>query len=144
MAKIETLSLKVNRNDGFVGLWKDDVWDVSVANRTVTLNAGAPVTVTEAQIQALVQAVASRAYQFHYTCCDDFWYVDGGGYSPQLTVSGGGVTHVFGVSDGTCASSTHSYKGDVMRCSDYASIFAMLEAIAPSGVASSCWDPDRW
>jgi hypothetical protein len=94
------------------------------------------------QIQALVQAVASSSYQFQYACCSPFIFVDGGEFPPQLTVSGGGVTHEFGASDGTCASSSHSYKGDVLSCSGYASIYTMLEAIAPNGTASSC--SDRW
>ncbi len=64
--------------------------------------------------------------------------VDPGRYSPRIEASGGGATHTFGVSPATCASSDHSYVGEVLSCTAFAAIYALLEAIAPSGRAFGC------
>ena len=55
-----------------------------------------------------------------------------------VPASGNGDTHKFGVSDATCAESDHSCLNDVLSCTDFAAIYALLEAIAPSGVAFEC------
>jgi hypothetical protein len=133
---IEALSVNVNRDDGFNGLARSDLWTVDVATGAVRLNAGVPVTATAAQIQDLVGAVASSAYRSIGSCVTAA--VDGGAYPPLITVSGGGATHEFGVSGGTCASSDHSYSGDVLHCAAFGAIYDLLEAIAPTGVAFNC------
>ncbi len=133
---IEALSVNVNRVDGFVAPAQSDVWAVDVATRAVTLNAGGPVTATAAQIQELVGAVASSAYRFNASCVG--LAIDGAPYPPRITASGGGTTHQFGVSDKTCASSDHSYTGDVLSCAEFGAIYDLLDAIAPSGVGLSC------
>jgi hypothetical protein len=133
---IEALSVNVNRDDGFNGLARSDLWAVDVATGAVRLNAGVPVTATVAQIRDLVGAVASSAYRSIGSCVTAA--VEGGAYPPLITVSGGGATHEFGVSSGTCARSDHSYSGDVLQCAAFGAIYDRLEAIAPSGAGLNC------
>jgi len=133
---IEALSVNVNRADGFNGPASSDLWAVDVATGAVRLNAGVPVTASVAQIQELVGVVASSAYRANGSCVTAA--VDGGPYPPRITVSGGGATHEFGVSSGTCARSDHSYLGDVLQCAQFGPIYDRLEAIAPSGDAFNC------
>jgi hypothetical protein len=133
---IETLSVNVNRVDGFMAPAQSDAWAVDVATRAVTLNAGVPVTATVEQIQGLIGAVASSAYRFNASCLSTA--IDGAPFPPRMTASGGGATHQFGVSDNTCARTDHSYPGDVLSCAEFGAIYDLLEAIAPSGVALAC------
>ena len=133
---IEVLSVNVNRSDGFWVPVRNDLWAVDVATGAVTLNAGVPVTATVAQIQDLVGVVASSVYRSIGSCVTAA--VDGGRYPPRITASGGGTAHEFGVSNATCAGSDHSYTGEVLSCAEFGAIYALLEAIAPSGAAFNC------
>ena len=135
---IATLSVDVNRDDGFVKPNRSDVWTVDVASRATTLNTGSPVTATATQIQALVSAVAASTYGFNNSCCGSKISIDGAPFAPKIKASGSGATHEFGVSAGICAGSSRSTSGDVLNCTDYNAIYTLLEAIAPSGVAFSC------
>jgi hypothetical protein len=115
-----------------------DQWTVDVATRAATLNFGAPVTASVAQIQALVSAVASSAYRSNDRCCGDYLSIDGAPAPPILRASGGSDEHDFGVSERNCAPSDHSHTGEVLSCADFATVYLLLEAIAPTGVAFSC------
>jgi hypothetical protein len=115
-----------------------DQWTVDVATRATTLNFATPVTATVAQIQALVSAVASSAYRTNPRCCGDYLNIDGVPSPPSIQASSGGNEHSFGVSEKNCAPTDHSYTGDVLSCAQFASIYALLEAIAPTGLAFAC------
>jgi hypothetical protein len=135
---IEALAVNVDRGLTIYGTDYHDQWAVDIATGAVKLNAGVPVTATAAQIQELVGVVASSAYWSNVPCARTSVVEPAGRDPPWIWPSGGGADHKFGVSNGTCASSNYSYVGQVLSCSEFAAIYALLEAIAPSGDAFNC------
>lgn len=132
----QAIQVTVNLADGFAEPQVDDVWAVDVAQRTVSLNGGAAVSLTQQQSDDLVHAVTSAVYHFNDSCVG--MAIDGAPYPPELTVSAGDVSQQFGVSDATCAESDHSYTGNVIGCAAFGVIHAQLNAAAPSGHTFSC------
>ena len=131
-------TVRVNRSDGFSTPNRSDWWTVNVADATVTLNSGSPVQASTSQVQALATALSSSAYRDRPPCCT-YQFIDGSPNAPVIDI---GIDNAdqFGVGDCPCWLSANAYSGSVISCADFAVIFNLLEAIAPSGTPFRCYD----
>lgn len=132
------VNIWVNRNDGFASPSRTDWWSINVGDATVTLNGGAPVKASTAQVQSLVTALSSAAFHDRPACCV-YQFIDGMPNAPIIAV-GDGDPVKFGVGDNPCWLSANAYEGNVISCADFGIIFGILESIAPSGEPFKCYD----
>jgi hypothetical protein len=137
LPKIEAISVDVNRSDGFSSPERSDVWTIDVATGAVTLNGGTPIAASASQVQELVAAIATSGYRSRPACCT-YEYVDGYPNSPIIQVRGAGTTYAVGVGDSPCWLTWNAFQGDVIGCTDFAAIYKLLEALAPTGEPFTC------
>lgn len=142
-AEITRLRLVVNLYDGFMGPARNDVFEVDVSARTVSLNEARPVTATARQIRDLVRDVRQITYRDHQHCSPIF-AIDGARFSPRLTVSSASASSTFGVSDDSCGKSDHAHVGNVMSCQSFDTLHRHLGSIVPGATAIDCASHDYW
>jgi len=134
----KVFTVRVNRSDGFSTPNRSDWWIVNVADATVTLNSGSPVQASTSQVQSLANTLSSSAYRDRPPCCT-YQFIDGSPNAPVIDI-GDDNAGQFGVGDCPCWLSANAYSGNVISCADFAIIFDLLEAIAPSGTPFRCYD----
>lgn len=149
--QIDSLLLTISVTDGFMSYAWSNTYQIDVATRTVTYTWANPIAgsrtaptphvetaaATAEQMRALLASVQKTPWRTTTSCMS--MAVDGGPYPASLVVTSSlRGKFMYQTTDAMCTPSDHGATGDVISCSSFDAIEALVHAILPGGATTQC------